>query len=170
MIVYLPPLPEYHLTSGNGATGFAPDLGPTGVAPVVPASLEVPSIIQGHKVLPNELNVVFFNANGQSISPYSLTFEIGFLSGPDKSVVHVVGSETRVPTSIRVGRFYPSFQVGDKWFTGDYLITWKYKISADSAEEYKETLFRVCTSGIYDSKPHAQEYSDVSATVVVVGD
>lgn len=181
MLVYLPPLNESHLEIGPGATGFPldsvespPGTGSTGSCDDLgdsnPSGLEVPVYMQGDKVGPSDLNVMFLDPSGNFISPFSLVYSVGFLTGQGLADLHPIGSEERKPASVRTGLFHPNFQIGDKWFTGEYLILWKYKISEESEEETKETLFYVETSGTEDKKPLEDNFHDVQATVVVVGD
>lgn len=182
MLVYLPPLSESRLEIGPGATGFPTDsaelypesAGSTGSYSEQgysnPEGLEVPVFLQGEKIGPSDLNVVFLDQSGNAISPFSLTYEVGFLTGQGLADLHTIGSDTRIPASVRTGVFHPNFQIGDKWFTGEYLVLWKYRVSEESEEETKETLFYVETAGMEDKKPLEDNFHDVQATVVVVGE
>jgi len=178
MLVYLPPLDQEQLGSGFGATGFytpPPDVGSTGyladLITLIPADMVVPAYTQGYVTGSADLNVVFYDTNGNSISPFSLSYAVGFVSGDDFSEFHPIGNEERIPAEIRTGRFHPHFQIGDKWVTGNYEILWKYRVSEDSEEETKKTLFEVCSAGIYDHGVSENVgYFDVQATVIVVGD
>lgn len=171
MLVYLPPIEEDFLNRGPGATGFAPeDESETSYCYPDTTVPEVPSYAQGYRVSPTDLNVIFMDGRGSYISPYSLTYSVGFLSGTDLLDFHPIGNSERIPAGIRTGIFHPNFQVGDKWVTGEYLILWKYQITAESSEETKETLFKVSSAGFYDVQPQDAGLSDIPATVVIIGD
>lgn len=165
MLVYLPPLTKDQLYSDAGATGF-----PSIAEEPLVASPSVPVYTQGSVIGCSDLNVNFFNDSGVRISPYSLVYAVGYVTGEDFSVFQPVGNEERIPASIRVGMFHPNFQIGGKWLTGNYAILWKYRVYEDSEVETKKTLFVVGSSGIYDhGSLDSLGYFDVQATVIVVG-
>lgn len=97
----------------------------------------------GYRLQDTDLNVTFF-AQGVSYppaltypySPYSLSYEIGFLNYDGR--ILRVGPLNRIPYNIRTGVYRADFIVGDDWATGTYQITWKYKISANS--DTQETI------------------------------
>lgn len=101
------------------------------------------SFYSGYRLQDTDLNVNFF-AQGVSYppaltypySPYSLSYEIGFLNYDGR--ILRVGPLNRIPYNIRTGVYRADFIVGDDWATGTYQITWKYKISANS--DVQETI------------------------------
>lgn len=106
------------------------------------------SFYSGYRLQDTDLNVTFF-AQGVSYppaltypySPYSLSYEIGFLNYDGR--VLRVGPLNRIPYNIRTGVYRADFIVGDDWATGIYQITWKYKISANSDTQETTQQFEV---------------------------
>ena len=149
---------------------FMPPLIPMPEEVVVDGQVVIPAFEQGYILTNNDLQVHFYNAGGQSMTPLKVSYAVGFLSGgaPDQ-VYHTIGSITRIPIEMRTGLFRPNLMIGDTWVTGGpYQILWSYQVSEDSEVLTKGVEFSVVTAGIYDSLPITTEYHDIAATVVIV--
>jgi hypothetical protein len=122
---------------------------------------------QGYRLGNSDLNILFFDSQGRSISPYSVSYEVGYITEADNKF-HRVGIANRIPIEIRTGRFRPNFQVGDKWNTGNYEIRWNYQVTNGGAVETISVPFLVITKGIYDFTATDIGVFNLQATVVVI--
>jgi hypothetical protein len=135
----------------------------------------IQSFYPGYRLQDTDLNVTFF-AQGISYppaltypySPYSLSYEIGFLN--DDGRVLRVGPLDRIPYNISTGVYRADFVVGDDWATGTYQLTWKYKISANS--DTQETIQQFEILNYVDNVLFQIFYCrrDLPATLVVLID
>jgi hypothetical protein len=148
---------------------FMPPLAPIPDEVLVDGQVVLPVFEQGYTLENTDLVIKFFNADGMAMSPFYLTYSVGFLSGeaPDQ-VYHVMGNDQRLPLEMRTGMYRPNLQIGDTWFTGLYQILVTYQVDEGSAPLTKNVEFIVTTAGIYDKVPLANEYYDIAATVIIV--
>lgn len=162
MNVYLPPLYEDDLEETPGATGFSVQ------GETIDDTLVVPCYTQGAMIGNTDLAAYFLDSSGRPIEPYSLTYAIYYVSSGLPEELILQGLLTRRPLGLRTGIYRPNFQIGDKWYTGNYKIIWTYQVTKESAVETKENLFSVASEGLYDNHPITQGYLDIPASVVIV--
>lgn len=167
MSVFTPTLSREELSSGPGATEFRiEDPAHVGeVPPVLIRNSAVPVYMQGEVLDLSDLNIQFFKDGIIAISPFSLTFSIGYLQ---QGVFKPVGPLVRQPLMLRVGRFCPNFKVGTFWKVGDYLIRWVYQMSDGSTPVTIDTPFRVNTLGVVSDRTTLTGVLELSATVVIL--
>lgn len=126
-------------------------------------------LCQGQVIGDTALNVLFFDEQGRSVTPFFISYKVGFLSGEEPmQELHLIGSENRRPLEMRTGLIRPNFQVGDKWYTGDYCLIWVYRVNEDDDLQERKIPFKVITTGIYDVKPSPSSTNDIQATVIIV--
>jgi hypothetical protein len=123
------------------------------------------TLTQGQRVENGDLDfLLVYPSTGQRYSPYAITYSVGFVSMDDGSY-HPMGRTDRTPLELRTGRFRPYFQIGDKWFTGSYLIVWSYQVSGGDPLTVTPVPFTVLSRGIYNNVASGLGVFDLPATL-----
>jgi hypothetical protein len=129
-----------------------------------------------YRLKDGDLNYSFYNDevaypySGLALkySPYWVRYELGRYQESNNSY-YPQGSLFRIPYEISTGTFRPNFIIGPDWGTGNYVIRWKFKKSAESVIEYVDVPFKVISDGISDySEGILGGYLDLPAHVNVI--
>jgi len=134
----------------------------------------VESFKQGYRLGDDDLiktfyrnSVYYSNSTGNFYSPYWISYEVGRFR-EDLNSYDPIGSLFRIPIELDTGVFRPNFIIGDKWDTGVYELKWKFKVSANAAEEKESVMFEVITEGILDSGLAVQYYQDLAGSFDII--
>jgi hypothetical protein len=168
MPVYTPSLQASVLESSPVTTGFYIEdpAKPGQTPPAMKRNPDLPVFYHGQFLEDKDLNIIFCSQGTLGLEPLQLSYAVGFFyEGTDR--FSPIGNPNREPLFLRVGRYRPSFIVGDKWYTGRYAIRWTYTLLHEDTPRETWSLFWLDTEGVLDKKASMPLF-DLPATVVVI--